>query len=314
MAENFADRLLTAIRRKGTPACIGIDPEYGRLPADIADQKEMNDAADTDSALDAILEFSRRVIHVVAPLVPAIKLNIAFFERYYWDGVEGYYDLIQEAAERDLIVIGDVKRADIGHSSAAYAEAHLAEPEFSNMEDLVAPDAVTVNSYFGLDALRPFLDVARSEQKGLFALVQTSNESWNDLQGLKLESGLTVAEKVATLVNGWAGDAGLIGNSGFSSLGAVISPRDAESTAKLRAMLPHSFLLVPGYGAQGRGAESVAPCFKSDGTGAIITASRSVIYAYEDMRYVERFASEWERCVEQSCRDFIADIARVWPR
>ncbi|HEY3242059.1 MAG TPA: orotidine-5'-phosphate decarboxylase [Phycisphaerae bacterium] len=313
MSENFADRLLAAIRRKGTPTCVGIDPEYQRLPADIADHQEMNDATDTEASLDAVLEFSRRVIRIVAPLVPAVKINIAFFERYYGEGVDGYFDLVQEAAEHDLIVIGDVKRADIGHSSAAYAEAHLADPAFANLEDRVAPDAVTVNPYFGLDAIKPFLQVARAEQKGVFALVQTSNETWHELQGLKLETGLSVSERVATLVNAWASEPGMIGNGGFSVLGAVVSPRDPESTVTLRAMLPHSFFLVPGYGTQGRDAAAIAPCFKSDGTGALVTASRSVIYAYEDMKYIERFTSEWEACIEQACRDFIADLGKAIP-
>jgi orotidine-5'-phosphate decarboxylase len=310
---HFADRLVAAVKAKGTSACIGIDPVYDRLPAEIAERADMNDATDSAAALDAILEFCRRVIKIVAPLVPAVKINSAFFERYYWEGVEAYYTLVQEAAALDLIVIGDVKRADIGSSSTPYAQAHLADPTFVNVDDLVAPDAVTVNPYFGLDALRPFIDVCREEGKGVFVLVQTSNESAGEIQGLILEDGSRLSERVAVLVNRWATDDGLIGSSGYSCFGAVVAPQDREATARLRSLMPHCYFLVPGYGAQGSTAADVAPCFKADGTGALINASRSVIYAYEQMKYIEMYASEWDKCVERACRDLVADLAGAAP-
>jgi orotidine-5'-phosphate decarboxylase len=308
---HFADRLIQAIRAKRTPVCVGLDAIYERLPAEIVGSDPPNAAVESTVAVDAILEFCRRVIRIVGPLVPAVKINSAFFEQYYWDGVEAYYDLVQEAAALDLIVIGDVKRADIGSSSEPYARAHLADPVCANVDDMVAPDAVTVNPYFGIDALRPFIKECREDGKGVFVLVQTSNESAAQVQGVTLEGGMSLADRIAMLVNQWAGDDGLIGSSGYSCVGAVVSPRDRDSTIKLRALMPNCILLVPGYGAQGRSAEEIAPCFKPDGTGAIINASRSVLYAYEDLKYIERFTSEWDRCVEQACKDFIADVARV---
>ena len=308
---HFADRLNQAIRTKKTPVCIGIDPVYERLPAEIIGSGEPDAAMDSSIAIDAILEFCRRVIRLVGPLVPAVKINSAFFEQYYWEGVEAYYNIVQEAAALDLIVIGDVKRADIGSSSEPYARAHLADPVFSNVDDIVAPDAVTVNPFFGIDALRPFIKECRDDGKGIFVLVQTSNESASQIQGLTLEDGMSLSDRIAILVNQWAGDDGLIGSSGYSCVGAVVSPRDRDSTIKLRALMPNCMLLVPGYGAQGRSAEEIAPCFKPDGTGALINASRSVLYAYENMKYIERFTSEWDRCVEQACKDLIADVARV---
>lgn len=312
MSAHFADRLIERIRQKGTPACVGLDPVYSHLPADIAEQRELNDETDVEASLDAVLEFCRRIIGMVAPLIPAVKINSAFFERYYWDGIEGYYDLVQEAAAAGLIVIGDIKRGDIGHSSGSYAKAHLSDPDFATLDDLVAPDAVTVNPYFGIDGIRPFLETAReSGDKGLFALVQTSNESAADVQGLTLEGGMTVGERVGVLVNAWAGDEGLMGSSGYSCLGAVVSPRDPASTTKLRALMPNCIFLVPGFGAQGRTAEQIKPCFKADGTGALVNASRSVIYAYEDMKYLEMYTSEWEKCVEHACRDFVAVLKTV---
>lgn len=311
MADNFADQLLAAIRKKRTPTCVGIDPVYSKLPAEIAEHKELNDETDSEASLDAVLEFCRRVIHIVAPIVPAVKINTAFFERYYWEGIEGYFDLVQEANDAGLVVIGDCKRGDIGSTAELYAQAQLSDPDFGDLDALVGPDAVTVNPYFGLDGVSPFMQVCREEGKGIFVLVRTTNESAGEIQGARLEGGLTVAEHVAQLVAGWARDEGLIGSSGYSAVGAVVSAKDRDSTIRLRGMLPNSIFLVPGYGAQGTTAADIAPCFKSDGTGALITASRSVIYAFEDMKYIERFTSEWDKCVEQACKDFVAEVNSV---
>lgn len=311
MTANFADRLLEKIRAKGAPICVGIDPDYERLPADITDHHRLNDANDAEAALDAVLEFCRRVIRIVAPITPAIKINSAFFERYYWEGVEGYYELVQEAADKDLVVIGDIKRGDVGHSAAMYARAHLADPQFGDLDELVAPDAVTVNSYFGLDGVKPFIDIARDDQKGVFALVRTTNESASDIQGFTNAAGLTLSEHVARQVATWAGDDGLVGSSGYSAVGAVVAAKDPESTLKLRVLMPQSIFLVPGYKTQGTTAEDVVPCFKPDGTGALITASRSVVYAYDDMKYVERYTSEWEKCIEHACKDFAGEVNGV---
>lgn len=313
MSQNFADRLLEAIAAKGAPVAIAIDPVYSRLPAEINEHRSLNDALDSEAALDAVLEYSRRVIRIVAPLVPAVKINIAFFERYYSEGVEGYYELVQEAAERGLIVIGDVKRGDIGSTGEMYARAHLAEPDFADLENMVAPDAVTVSGYFGIDGVKPFIDVAVAslEGKGLFVLVRTSNESAAGIQDLPLADGRKVHEMMAAHVARYAEESGLTGQRGYSSVGAVVSTRDPETAAKLRAMMPHSIFLVPGYGAQGMTAEHVAPLFKSDGAGALVVAGRSVIFAYEDMKYMEMYPSEWEKCVEHACKDMIKDVSKV---
>lgn len=313
MADHFADRLLQAIRAKRAPVCVGIDPVYSRLPAEIAEHRDLNDEMDSEAALDAVLEFCRRVIRIVAPFVPAVKINSAYFERYYWEGVEGYYELMQEAAEHDLLVIGDCKRADIGPSSEMYAKAHLAEPDFVNLEDTMSPDAVTVNPYFGLDGVQPFIDVAREQGKGVFVLVRTTNDSASRIQGATGPDGTTFADHVARQVAEWAKPSGLVGAMGYSCLGAVVAGKDRESTERLRALMPQSIFLVPGFGAQGAGAAEVAPCFKGDGTGAIVTASRSVIYAYEDTKYLELYASEWEKCIEKACKDFVAEVAKVLP-
>ncbi|MBI4582080.1 MAG: orotidine-5'-phosphate decarboxylase [Planctomycetes bacterium] len=311
MPENFADRLLSAIHLKRSPACVGIDPDYARLPAEIAEHRELNDATDSEAALDAVLEFSRRVIKIVAPYVPAVKINTAFFERFYWEGIEGYYELVQEAAQHNLIVIGDCKRGDVGSTSEMYARSALSDPDFANLDDMVGPDAITVNAWAGLDGVQPFIDVAKDEQKGVFVWVRASNPSAGVIQDAKMEGGLTVAEHLAQQVATWAAGEGLTGRSGYSAVGAVVAAKGKEPTARLRELMPKCLFLMPGYGAQGGTAEDIAAAFKPDGSGALVTASRSVIYAYEDMKYVERFTSEWEKCIEAACKDFVAEINKA---
>jgi orotidine-5'-phosphate decarboxylase len=309
--ENFADRLVAAIHLKRSPTCVGIDPDYARLPASISGHREMNDPSDSEAALDAILEYSRRVLKIVAPYVPAVKINTAFFERYYAQGVEGYYELLQDAAKLNLVVIGDGKRGDIGSTSEMYARSALSDPDFANLDDMVGPDAVTVNGYAGLDGVKPFIDIACEEQKGVFVWVRATNPSAAAIQDVKLENGMTFYEHLGRQVAEWAAADGLSGRGGYSLLGAVVAARGKEETARIREMMPKCFFLVPGYGAQGGTAEDVVPAFKPDGTGALVTASRSVINAYDNPKYATQFPGQWEKCVEEACKDFVAEIARV---
>ncbi len=315
MGKNFADNLLDAIAKKDVPVCVGIDPVYARLPPEINEDPELNDEADSEVALDAVREFCRRTVHIVAPHVPAVKINIAFFERYYAEGVDTYYELVEEAANLGLIVIGDVKRGDVGHTAEMYARSALCDPDFSDLDERVAPDAVTVSGYLGLDGVQPFIDVASNEGKGVFVLVRSSNPSAGAVQDAVLEDGRAVYELLGQQVEEWAIGNGLIGEGGYSCVGAVVAAKDREQTMKLRAMMPHCLFLVPGWGAQEASPDDVAACFKSDGTGALICASRSVIYAYDQdvagTKYIEMYPSEWHKCVEQACKDFVADVAKV---
>jgi orotidine-5'-phosphate decarboxylase len=307
---HFADRLIAAIKEKGNAACVGIDPVFDRLPADFTANV---DQSDTEAVIDGVLEYGRKVIRIVAPHIPAVKLNIAFFEQFLWEGVEAYFDLVQEANSLGLIVVGDIKRGDIGHSSSAYATGHLAGTESMTMQGMQSPDAVTINPYFGLDGVKPFIDAAKGEGKGVFVLVRTSNESADSIQGLHTGDGRTVADEVGKLVEEWAIEDGLVGSSGYSAVGAVVSPTDVEATRRLRQAMPHCFFLVPGFGAQGRTADDVACCFREDGLGALVNASRSVIYAYENMKYIEMYTSEWDKCVEHACRDFVKSLNQAVP-
>lgn len=316
MVAPFGDRLVSAIREKNAPVCVGLDPLIERLPPSVLaeagialeDRADPTAQVDLGAVADALRSFGRDVIRTVAPYVPVIKINIAFFERYYAPGLSVYYELIRQAREAGLLVIGDVKRADIGHSATQYAKAQLGGMDHASIP---APDAVTVNPYFGYDAVRPFVDLARETGRGLFVLVQTSNESAAEVQGQSLSDGTTLCQLVGRLVQTWAGSEGLVGDSGYSCIGAVVSPRDLQSTELIRTAMPNCIFLVPGFGAQGRTAGEVAKCFKPDGTGAIVNASRSVIYAYQDERYRDTHGEDWRRCIEQGCQDFVSSIRSV---
>ena len=246
---HFADVLLTAIEKKGTPLIVGIDPVYEQLPESIRSHRELNDADDAEAAVDAILEFCTRLLKVVAPHVPAVKINSAFFERYYAYGVEAFVAVVQEAAAHGLIVINDAKRADIGNSSERYALAAFADPEFETMEGAVGADAVTVNPYMGSDSVVPFIKIADDQDKGVFVLVRTSNPGAAEIQDAILQDGTPVYQHVGKLVAKWGAE--LIGERGYSAVGAVVGATNPGQLAALREMLPSVLFLVPGYGGAG---------------------------------------------------------------
>lgn len=309
MGLHFADRLVAASAEKNSVACVGLDVVYDKLPEAIRNDPNFNDDADTQVAMDAALEFCTRVLKVIAPHVAAVKINSAFFERYFRDGVEAYYSLIQEAQGQKLLVIGDVKRGDIDSSAAGYAEGHLADPDFENLEGEGNADAVTVNGYFGIDGIKPFLDVVREHGKGIFVLVRTSNESAREIQDFKDASGKPLWQHMAERVNTWSGAPDLQGKSGFTSVGAVAGGTYADDLKRVRELLPRSLILVPGYGAQGASARDCAAAFK-DGKGAIVSATRTVLYAYNEPQYSTRFTS-WEKCVEQAVIDMKDDLNKA---
>lgn len=318
VAEHFADRLLSRIEEKAAPACVGFDPLVERLPDELLVQFGLagrgtvgaTDEALAQAELSAVEAFGRGVIEAVAEHVPAVKINIAFFEPFGEGGVRAYVGLVRAAHEAGLVVVGDIKRADIGHSAAEYARAHLCGGA-GGESDLA--DAVTVNPYFGIDGVRPFVDAAVANGRGVFVLVQTSNSSAAEIQGVQLADGRSFVERVAELVELWAADGALVGASGYSCVGAVVSPQDLESTRHIRTLMPSCLFLVPGFGAQGRTADEVATCFRSDGTGAVVSASRSVIYAFGEERHRDTGA-DWKTCVGRACGAFVGQIRQALKR
>lgn len=303
----FADRLLAAVAQKQAPICVGIDPILDMMPEKVA-----GDASDREpeAAIDAIFAFTTSVLKVVAPLVPCVKFQSAYFEKYLWEGVEAYYSLIAEASELGLLVIGDVKRGDIGSTATAYAAAHLAEPEVDESDDVVTPDAITVNPFCGLDTLEPFVNTAKQFDKGLFVLVRTSNPGSSQLQDVTLSDGRTWSQMLAEKLAPLAAEPALVGSSGFSSIGAVVGATQPQTMQGLRQRLPQSIFLLPGYGAQGATADMTRAAFIG-GRGALVSASRSILYAHREPKYAGRFGDDWQRCVEQAVLDMQEDLARV---
>jgi len=309
MSNHFADRLCEAVKSKKTSLMVGLDPVYSRLPAAIKNHRDMNDESDAAAAVDAIFDFCTQTMRIVAPMVPAVKINIAFFEKYLWEGIETYYALISEADDLGLEVIGDVKRGDIGHTAELYASAYLENPELVGLEDTLVPDAITVNGFAGADGITPFADMANQHGKGIFVWVRSSNPSASVIQDFADANGQMMYEKLAEVVCEVGNQPQRIGSSGYSNVGMVVGGVTAEVAASLRQKYDKVWFLVPGYGSQGASAAECVRFCKPDGTGALINASRSIIYAYEKPKYKEQFGGDWKRCIEQAVIDAKVDLA-----
>ncbi|NQU76703.1 MAG: orotidine-5'-phosphate decarboxylase [Planctomycetes bacterium] len=304
MASNFADRLFRKIDQCGSPVCVGLDPSYDRLPAAM----KKNQATPAEM-IDAIKRFCFTVIDLVAPIAAAVKPQIAYFERYGPAGVEAYYQTVAAGKKAKLIVIGDVKRGDIGSTTQAYADAHLRTPLQVGTPPAAAPDAITVNGYFGPDGLVPFIQAARETAAGIFVLVRTSNPGGAIVQDFQNAAGKKFFVHMAELVANLGSGPGLIGEFGYSCVGAVVGATYPDEARLLRRIMPHQIFLLPGYGAQGASADDCAAAFAADGRGAIVNASRSVIYAFENNTDVP-----WQRAIEHAARAFAADIAAALGR
>ncbi len=314
MSIQFADRLTATVRARRTPAVVGVDPAIDLLPPALQPRDRKLSAA-----VAAVETFCHGVIDAVAPHVPAVKINAGFFEALYGEGLSCYYRQVAHAHARGLLVIGDIKRGDIGSTAKLYARGHLARPPFDDADPQCIPDAVTLAGYLGENAVRPFIDLARAEGRGIYVLVRPSDPGADEVHDFGPSAARPAGEApgpahfyqhMAALVRRWGEAPELLGECGLSCVGAVVAPKDPASTAALRAALPQTPLLVPGYGAQGATAESCRPCFRADGTGAVINASRSVIYAYGRPEYRARHGDDWQACIAAAARDFAADVAR----
>jgi len=299
--EHFADRLMAEIQGKRSQVVVGLDPRPERLPPGLLDEARERSGAPPRAVAEAFFAFNRAVIDAVAEHVVALKPQVAFYERFGVEGMRAYARTIEYARRQGLIVIGDVKRNDIGSTAAAYAAAHLG----GDCQDFVA-DAVTVNPYLGVDGVRPFVDVAAEQGKGVFALVRTSNPSSVDLQELDA-GGEPLFRRVAALVSEW-GEAHR-GESGYSLLGAVVGAPFPEQLRAARALMPHAPLLVPGFGAQGGGVEDVLGAFDEQGGGAVVSSSRGVIFAWERAPYAGRYGQDrWREAVRAAASDMRAEL------
>lgn len=303
----FADRLIDAIAAKGSPICVGIDPIFEMLPDAVAGDARTRNVHDVAAVIDAFYAFTTGVLDAVAPLVPIVKFQVAYFERYRAEGLSAYFSLIEEARSRGLLVIGDVKRGDIGSTCTAYAQAHLVDEPDADGDDAVAPDAITINPFCGIDTIEPFVSVARENGRGLFVLVRTSNPGSATLQDATLADGRTYSELLADELAKVAAADGLVGRHGYSSVGAVVGATQPHTMISLRKRLPRSLFLLPGYGTQGATADMTRSAFDANGRGAIVSASRSILYAHRDRKYAAH-ADDWVACVERATRDMHADL------
>ncbi|MGQ0633448.1 MAG: orotidine-5'-phosphate decarboxylase [Planctomycetaceae bacterium] len=305
----FAVRLDQAVRARGNPVCVGLDPRCDALPAELA-PKTPGLRPNAEQVAAAFEQFCLRVIDVVAPLVPCVKPQAAFFEEWGPAGSNTLARVIRAARRAGLVVICDAKRGDIGTTAEAYARGYLAgsDPDAAPW----GADALTVNPYLGRDTLEPFVRVAQEREAGLYVLVRTSNPGAGAFQDLAAADGRTVFQRVAAVVEELA--AATRGDFSDGAVGAVVGATYPHELAQLRAQLPHAPLLVPGYGAQGGGAADVAGAFRADGSGAVVNNSRGIIFAFDREEYRDRFTPrQWERAVEAATREMIADLARFTP-
>jgi orotidine-5'-phosphate decarboxylase len=304
---HFADRLVEGVRRVGNPVVVGIDPRPEELPAGFLERFP----GDRQGVANALATFGREVIDAVAGLVAVVKFQAAFYEAYGPEGFAALHQTVEHAHRAGLIVIFDGKRNDIGSTAEAYARAYLGKvPIGERFEPIWKVDAITINPYLGGDGIDPFVKVAARENKGVFALVRTSNASSRDFQDL-LSSDKPIYRHVADRIGQWADPHR--GESGYSLLGAVVGATYPEQLEELRAAFPQLVFLVPGYGTQGATSKEVAAAFDEQGLGALINNSRGVTFAYTRPAYRTRFADRWQSAVEQAVRDMVEDLATNTP-
>lgn len=269
------DQLIEKIIAMQNPTCVGLDTQLDYLPA------EMREGVETcEQAADAILAFNKKIVDSVCDIVPAVKVQIAYYEQYGAAGVAAFLATVAYAKEKGLFVIADCKRNDIGSTAARYSAAYLGETALGDKTVRVAGcDFLTVNAYLGTDGVAPFLDDCKKFDTGLFILVKTSNPSSGELQDLKLADGRTVYECMGDMVEGWGAE--FVGKYGYSAIGAVVGATHPAEAKILRDRLAHTFFLVPGYGAQGGNAEMLKNCFDKNGLGGIVNNSRGILCAYK---------------------------------
>lgn len=299
------ERLLKQIDEKKAPVVVGLDPDLSFLPISILNEAVQSYGENLKAVGEALINYNKRLIDAVYDLVPAVKPQVAMYEQFGIPGLVAFRQTIDYAKEKGLIVIGDVKRGDIGSTSAAYARAHLGSITIGKTRiHPFGEDMATVNPYLGSDGLTPFIDVCKYEDKGIFVLVKTSNPSSGELQDLIVD-GKPLYEHVADLVSK-LGEASI--HDGYSDVGAVVGATYPEMGARLRKLMPHTFILVPGYGAQGATGADLKGFFDKDGRGAIVNSSRGIIAAYKNEKYKKYGEEHFEEAARQATIDMIEDI------
>lgn len=280
------DRLIENIVKMQNPTVAGLDPKLDYVPASIKEKCFAKYGKTLDGAAAALFEFNKALIDALCDIVPAVKPQAAYYEMYGWQGVKALCDTIAYARSKGMFVITDGKRNDIGTTMEAYATAHLGKTDVAGESvEAFGADALTVNGYLGTDGIKPLAKVCAADDKGIFVLVKTSNPSSGELQDMILSTDESVYEHMGRMCEGWGEE--LMGKYGYSAVGAVVGATYPDQLKEMRAKLPHTFFLVPGYGAQGGGAEDAKNAFDKNGLGAIINSSRGIMCAWKKQGLTE---------------------------
>lgn len=303
------NQLIKKIQKTKAPICVGLDPMLNYIPEHIT-QKSYGEFGETlEGAADAIWHFNKEIIDHTYDLIPSVKPQIAMYEQFGLEGIRAYQKTVKYCQEKGLVVIGDIKRGDIGSTSAAYASAHIGHVKVGGSTlSGFGTDFITVNPYLGTDGVKPFVDVCKEEDKGLFILVKTSNPSSGEFQD-QLIDGRPLYELVAEKVVEWGAECM---DGAYSNIGAVVGATYPEMSKILRKLMPHTYFLVPGYGAQGGTAEDLKYCFHEDGLGAIVNSSRGIIAAYKQEKYVKFGSLNYAEASRQAVIDMAADINSIF--
>ena len=301
------DKLIAKIQKTGAPIVVGLDPMLNYIPEHIQKKAFAEYGETLDGAAEAIWQFNKEIVDKTYDLIPAVKPQIAMYEQFGIEGLKAYKKTIDYCKSKDLVVIGDIKRGDIGSTSAAYAVGHLGKVQVgSKCYVPFDEDFATVNPYLGSDGVKPFIEVCKEENKGLFILVKTSNPSSGEFQD-QLVNGRPLYELVGEKVAQWGEEH--VGQSGYSYIGAVVGATYPEMGATLRKLMPKTFILVPGYGAQGGKGKDLVNFFNEDGLGAIVNSSRGIIAAYKQEKYAKFGAENFGDASRAAVEDMVADIS-----
>lgn len=300
------DQLVANIKKTQAPIVVGLDPMLNYIPEQVQ-KKAFEEKGETlEGAAEAIWQFNKAIVDATYDLIPAVKPQIAMYEQFGVAGVIAFKKTVDYCKEKGLVVIGDVKRGDIGSTSEAYAVGHLGKVQVGSQTYAgFDEDFATVNPYLGSDGVKPFIKVCKENNCGIFVLVKTSNPSSGELQD-KLVEGKPLYELVGKMVDEWGSDC--IGESGYSEVGAVVGATYPEQGKILRAIMPRTYILVPGYGAQGGKGKDLVHFFNEDGLGAIVNSSRGIIAAYKQEVYAKFGAEHFADASRQAVLDMIADI------
>lgn len=297
-------KLISAIQRTDAPIVVGLDPKLSMIPDRIKNRSFEEFGQTPEGAADALWQFNKELIDNIYDVIPAVKPQIAMYEQLGIEGLIAFKKTVDYCHDKGLIVIGDIKRGDIGSTSESYAIGHLGSVTIGpNKYSGFNEDFATVNPYLGSDGVKPFIDVCNSEDKGIFVLVKTSNPSSGEFQD-RLIDGKPLYEHVGAKVEEW-GMGSMEGD--YSNVGAVVGATYPEMGAKLRSIMPHAFILVPGYGAQGGKGSDLKGFFNKDGLGAIVNSSRGIIAAWQNEKY-SKFGDNVGEAARQAVFDMKEDI------